>query len=147
MHAIAHFSSRSCRGASAPSRRGFSSLDVMAALAVLLVILGSTVPLFVRHLRLLADSRQERMALGELANQVERLASLPVGERAAFLAAPPLSPLAVARLPGAALVAEGDAAGGRVVLRLSWQSVGRATHPLAVAVWLPAAAATAEEAP
>ncbi|MFM7521241.1 MAG: hypothetical protein ACKO9B_12300 [Planctomycetota bacterium] len=120
------------------SRRGLSSLETVAALAILTVILGSTMPLFVRHLRLLADSRHERIAMEELANRAEVLASLPPEDVAAFVARPPLSDRARRRLPGAVLSARREQL-GRVVLALSWDAPGRALRPVALAVWLPSA--------
>ena len=51
-------------------------LEVIAAMAVLVAALAAITPLFVRHTRLVAESRQERIALEELANQAERLANL-----------------------------------------------------------------------
>lgn len=120
-------------------RRGFSSLEAVAALTILLGIVGSTMPLLVRHLRLLADSRHERIATQELANLAERLASLPAADVEAFLSRPPLSDLARRRLPEAVLTARRGQADA-VVLALSWDSPGRAQQPLQLAVWLPAAA-------
>jgi hypothetical protein len=110
---------------------------MVAALAILMVVVGSTMPLFVRHLRLLADSRHERLALEELANLAERLLSLPPADVTGFLASPPLSDRIAARLPGARLTATQDPVSGRVVLRLAWQSPGRAVRPQSLAVWLP----------
>ena len=54
-----------------------------------------------------------------------------------------LAPSAVAarRLPGARLTATRGPSplGDRVVLHLAWDATGRREHPLALAVWLPAA--------
>lgn len=123
------------------SRHGISSLETVAALAILTVVVGSTMPLFVRHLRLLADSRHERIATQELANLAERLASLPAAERQAVLARPPLSDLARRRLPQAVLTARREP-DDRYVVAISWDSPGRSRRPLELAVWLPAAGGT-----
>ncbi len=128
---------RAAAARTATARRGISSLELVAALAILMVVVGSTMPLFVRHLRLLADSRHERLALEELANLAERLLSLPPADVTGFLAAPPLSDRIAARLPGARVTATQDPGGERVVLRLAWQSPGRTVRPQALAVWLP----------
>lgn len=122
---------------SVAARRGISSLEMVAALAVITIVLGSTMPLFVRHLRLLADSRHERLALEELANLAERLRAVPPAEVAGFIASPPLSDRVVARLPGARATATRDPGGARVVLHLSWESPGRIARPQTLAVWLP----------
>jgi hypothetical protein len=113
----------------------------MAALALLAVVMASTMPLFVRHGRLLADSRQERIAIEELANQAARLVALPADDRDAALAAIAPSAVAARRLPGARLTATRGPSplGDRVVLHLAWDATGRREHPLSLAVWLPAA--------
>jgi type II secretory pathway pseudopilin PulG len=125
----------------AAARRGFSTVETMAAVALLAVLMASTMPLFVRHGRLLADSRQERIAIEELANQAARLVALPADDRDAALAALAPSAVAARRLPGARLTATRGPSplGDRVVLHLAWDATGRREHPLSLAVWLPAA--------
>ena len=125
----------------AAARRGFSAVETMAALALLAVVMASTMPLFVRHGRLLADSRQERIAIEELANQAARLVALSADDRDAALAAIAPSAVAARRLPGARLTATRGPSplGDRVVLHLAWDATGRREHPLSLAVWLPAA--------
>ena len=136
---------RSVRGVAtanpAATRHGFSAVETMAALALLAVVMASTMPLFVRHGRLLADSRQERIAIEELANQAARLVALPADDRDAALAALAPSAVAARRLPGARLTATRGPSplGDRVVLHLAWDATGRQEHPLVLAVWLPAA--------
>ena len=128
-------------GQAATPRRGFSTVETMAAVAMLSVFMASTMPLFVRHGRLLADSRQERIAIEELANQAARLVALPVDKREAAVAALAPSVVAARRLPGARLTATRGPSplGDRVVLHLAWDATGRREHPLTLAVWLPAA--------
>ena len=125
----------------AAARRGFSAVETLAAVSLLAVLMASTMPLFVRHGRLLAGSRQERIAIEELANQAARLVALPVASRDAALAALAPSAVAARRLPGARLTATRGPSplGDRVVLHLAWDATGRREHPLALAVWLPAA--------
>lgn len=119
-------------------RRGFSTVEAMAALALVATMMAATTPLFVRHGRLLAESRQERIAIEELANQAERLAAVAPADIGHHLATLTASPLARERLPGARLTADrGDSAlGPRVILALSWDAVGRREHPLTIVVWL-----------
>ena len=50
-------------------RRGISSFELIAAFSLLVAAMASTVPLYVRHQRLLAETRRERVAMEELANQ------------------------------------------------------------------------------
>jgi len=125
--------------AAAASRPGLSTVETMAAMALLAVVMASMMPVFVRHGRLLAESRQERIAIEELANQAARLVALPVERRAAALDALAPSAVAARRLPGAELTATRGPSplGDRVVLRLAWHATGRREHPLSLAVWLP----------
>ena len=120
-------------------RRGFSMVEVTGTLALLMAAMAATMPLFVRHGRLLAESRRERIAIEELANQAERLAAVAPADLEAHVAALAASPLARERLPGARLTAaRGDSPlGERVVLALAWDAAGRREHPLTLAVWLP----------
>lgn len=121
-------------------RDGFSMVEVMGALALVMAAMATTMPLFVRHGRLLAESRRERIAIEELANQAERLAAVAPADLEPHLAALAASPLARERLPGAVLTAaRGDSPlGERVILSLSWDAVGRREQPLTHAVWLSA---------
>lgn len=121
------------------ARRGFTTLEVLAAATVLMAGLASVVPLAVRHARLLADSRRERIAIEELANHAERLAAVPPRERNAVLAVLGPSALARERLPDAVLSVDRAPSplGERIVLSLTWDAVGRREHPLRLAVWLP----------
>lgn len=122
-------------------RGGFSTVESLVALALLGAIMASTMPVFVRHGRLLAESRQERIAIEELANQAARLVALPADRRDAALAALAPSAVAARRLPGASLKATRGPSplGDRVVLHLAWDATGRREHSLALAVWLPVA--------
>lgn len=120
------------------TRRGFTTLESIAAAAVLAAGMAGVLPLALRHGRLLAESRRERIAVEELANQVERIAAVPPRERDAFLAALAPSKLARDRLPGATLtvVRGGSSLGERIVLSLAWDAIGRREHPVRLAVWL-----------
>jgi len=102
-------------------------LEVMAALAVLVAALAAITPLFVRHTRLVAETRRERIALEELTNQAERLAAVPAGDLDGHLAALALSPLATDCLPEPRLTATRGSSplGEQVTLRLAWSSPGR----------------------
>ena len=118
-------------------RRGFSMLEVVAASSLTVVALASITPLFVRQARLLSESRRERIALEELANQAERIAAMPAGDLDRLLSALALSPLASHHLPNARLEAvRGDSPlGPTITLRLGWNAPGRLDHPLALVTW------------
>jgi len=115
-------------------RRGMSSFELLVAFSLLVGAMASTVPLYVRHQRLLAESRRERVAMEELANQAERIVA---GGKAALDRLEP-SETAMRRLPGVVLAYEREPSllGERVVLMLTWDDVGRREHPLKLAVWL-----------
>jgi len=112
-------------------------LEVVAASSLTVVALASITPLFVRQARLLSESRRERIALEELANQAERIAAMPAGDLDRLLSALALSPLASHHLPNARLEAvRGDSPlGPTITLRLGWNAPGRLDHPLTLVTW------------
>ncbi len=121
--------------------QGFSMLEVIAAAAVSMMALAAITPLFVRQVRLVSETRRERVALEELANQAEQLAAEATSAAGLDrqLAALTLSPTARESLPGAELHASRGGRsplGERVVLSLAWDSPGRRAQPLAVATWV-----------
>jgi len=119
------------------SRRGFSMLEVVAASSLTVVAVASITPLFVRQARLLSETRRERIALEELANQAERIAAIPASDLDRHLAALTVSPLASHHLPEARLDAvRGDSPlGPTITLRLGWNAPGRLDHPLTLVTW------------
>jgi hypothetical protein len=127
-------------------RRGFTTLEVIAAAGLVSAGLVSIVPVFVRQARLVTELRRERVALEELANQAERLAVVPPDELAGHLAGLAVSPVVTVLVPGARLAAtRGDSPlGTRVMLALSWDAPGRDTRPLTLVTWLPPARAAGE---
>lgn len=115
-------------------------LEVIAAAAVTGVALGAIAPLWVGQVRLLAETRRERLGLEELANQAERLAAVPMGEVDRYLAGLDVSADLGELLPGAVLTAERagpSPLGERIVLSLTWESPGRRVRPLALVTWIP----------
>jgi hypothetical protein len=116
-------------------------LEVVAASSLTVMAVASITPLFVRQTRLLSESRRERIALEELANQAERIAAMPASALDRHLAALELSPTASRHLPDARLdiVRGSSPLGPTVTLRLGWNAPGRLDHPLTLVTW-PAAA-------
>lgn len=123
----------------AAGRRGFTTLEVIAAAGLVSAGLAAIVPLFVRQARLVAETRRERIALEELANQAERLAAVPPEALDAHLAGLAVSPAVAELVPAARLAAvRGDSPlGTRVALMLSWDAAGRRERPLTLVTWLP----------
>lgn len=120
--------------------RGFTMLEVIASAAVTALALAAVVPLFARQVRLVAETRRERIAVEELANQAERLAALPAGDVDRGLAAVEVSPEVRGLLPGARLEARRSGPsplGERIVLALAWDAVGRRERPLTLVTWIP----------
>jgi type II secretory pathway pseudopilin PulG len=116
-------------------------LEVIAAAAVSMMALAAITPLFVRQVRLVSETRRERVALEELANQAEQLAAgaTSAADLDRQLASLALSPAAREVLPGVELHATRagrSLLGERVVLTLAWDSPARRAQPLAVATWV-----------
>ncbi len=126
------------------ARRGITSLELLVAFTLLTTVMASTVPLYVRHHRLLAESRRECLALEELANIAERVKACASNELRPLIDA--LSPSQVVKnhLPGVVLKADVShgSFGQRVLLKISWTSVGRTNNPMSLAVWLPESEST-----
>jgi hypothetical protein len=116
--------------------RGTSALEVLVSLTLLTSTLTLSLPLVVRHGRLLVDQRDYRVALDELSNQLDRLAALPESEMQAARENLAVSEFAAARLPDAKLSGGFEPAdiGGRLTLRLTW---GRSKpHEISMAAWI-----------
>ena len=117
--------------------RGISTVEVLVAGVLATTIMASTIPIYVRHQRLLTESGRERLAIEELANQAELLQALPGAdwENAVKNLVP--SGVCSQRLPGARLdgMVSQTSMGTRAILRLRWNDAGRRDNPLALAVW------------
>ena len=118
-------------------RLGISSFELIAAFSLLVAAMASTVPLYVRHQRLLAETRRERVAMEELDNQAERIEA---AAGTVDLASLTPSATALRRLHGVklAFTREPTSLGERMLLSLTWNETCRMEHPLTLAVWLPA---------
>ena len=116
---------------------GVSTVEVLVAGVLATTIMASTIPIYVRHQRLLSESGRERLAIEELANQAELLQAFPATDWGN--AVKNLVPSAVCsrRLPGVrldGLVCQ-TSLGTRAILRLHWNDAGRRDNPLTLAVW------------
>jgi hypothetical protein len=100
---------------------------MIVAFTLLSSVLSLSLPLVVRHGRLLSDGRAYRIALDELSNQMDMLMALQEAEVPAALGRLAPSEFAATRLPGARIVGELAPAdiGQRLLLRISWKGL----HP------------------
>lgn len=133
----------------ARARRGTTLLELLAAFSLLITVLGVSLPLVVRHGRILKSADQYRLALDELSNQLERLRALPADEIEQELEALKPGELTAQRLSGAKLdgALEESDGGNRVRLRIIWDEPQRREAPVELVGWLPLnqpAAASAE---
>ena len=126
------------------SRRGITLFELLAAFSILSVVIPVSAGLLVRNGRLLVSARNQRIAIDELTNQLERLRSLAVPEPGAFVAGPEPSAFAAAHLPGVTLALTADPPGSgperRVELAIEWNEPVRRGHPLRLVGWIPARA-------
>ncbi len=127
-------------------RRGTTTIELLVSFTLLTTMLGAALPLVVRHGRILNSARQYRMALDELSNQSERIASLSHDAAIKTLDELQPSPFAAEHLPGATLTADlaSSERAERVTLSLSWDEPGRQTAPVSLVAWLPRDAAPAD---
>ncbi len=119
-------------------RRGASSVELLVAFGLLTTLLSMSVPLMVRHQRLLTSARHYRLAVEELANQLERLSALPPEELDAAVEQLRVSDFTAAKLRGAELTGAIDAAefGRRVALQIVWDEPRRRSAPVTMAAWV-----------
>jgi len=104
-------------------RVAISTLEVLVAFTLLTSVLSVSLPLIVRHGRLLVAQRHYRLALDELSNQLDRLTGMPAEDLPQALKQLSVSQFTAARLVGAKLNAELKPAdiGQSLTLRLTWK--------------------------
>jgi hypothetical protein len=123
-----------------PHRRRFgaSSLEMLVAFSLLTSVLAFFGPMVVQHGRVVTASRHYRLAFEELSNQLERLTSLPAAEVPAAVGELKPSEFTAARLPGAVITGQLEAAeiGQRLTLQIVWDEPQRAAAPVKMAAWI-----------
>jgi hypothetical protein len=122
---------------------------VLVAFTLLSTALSLSLPLVIRHGRLLESCRHYRLALDELSNQLDRLTALPeAGARTELKQLKPSSFLA-AKLPGAELTGQLQPVdfGSRLTLRLSWRDMPQQPTTVAMAAWILSAASQPDGSP
>lgn len=133
-----HPSTRNRTPARPDSRLAASSLETLVAFTLLSCVLSVSLPLVVRHQRLLTAQRHERLALDELSNQLDRLSSMPLAKLPEALRDLAPSPFYSTRLSGATLSGEmrDEAMGKRITLHLRFPDTNRTVAPLKMSAWV-----------
>src|SRR6266480_5409484 len=110
------------RNRSSRRRLATSTLEVLVPLTLLMSVLSVSLPLIVRHGRLLMVQQHYRLALDELSNQLDRLTGMRAEDVPLALKQLSVSPFTAARLVGAKLNAELKPAeiGQSFTIRLTW---------------------------
>jgi hypothetical protein len=119
-------------------RRGTGTFDLLVSFTLLATVMSVATPLVVRHGQILKSHRNYRLALDELSNQMDHLTALSVDDLREAVKGLTPSKFVAARLPGAQLTGELDAAqfGTRITLKLSWDETERRSAPVSLAAWV-----------
>ena len=128
-------------------RRGTTITEFVVACTLLSSLMLLLVPSAIRIGRVQQTLRQERIAMDEVTNQLERLTLYPLDQLPQKVDQLTPSELAASRLPDAELrgALERSEDGYRLALEISWNSPGRREAPLKVATWIyPASTSPAE---
>ena len=139
MSAKSHLSQASLTNASLNrGRLGISSIEALVGFTVLSTAITLSLPLLVRHQRLLESARHYRLALDELSNQLDRLAAIPQADLAAEVNGLTPSSFLVKQLPAAQLTGELKQAdiGQRLTLHLTWTDIPRSPTSVSLATWI-----------
>ena len=122
-----------------PHRRGVSLIEVLVSFTLLTSAMTLSLPLVVRHGRLLSAQRDYRVALDEVSNQLERITAITPDQVPNALERLTVSPAAAEKLRGATLSGELTPVdiGGRVMLRLTWAGLHGPTVTMSAWVFPP----------
>jgi len=128
----------SCASSRVVARAGTTTIEMLVAFSLLTTALTVSLPLVVRHQRILVTARHYRLAVEELSNQIERLTALPATEVSAELERLEPSAFTAERLPGAELSGRLEPAdlGERLTLRIVWDEPQRRDAPVTLAAWI-----------
>ena len=118
-------------------RQGATVLELLVAAVLLIALISIVAPLTVRAGRLWQESRTYRLAINELANELDRLSLLDDQARSAALSNWQLSPALAHALPDAKLTGEtlDDEHGKRLKLSINWKRIGDPA-PLTLIGWI-----------
>src|SRR5947199_9759067 len=106
------------------ARAGTTMLEVIVGLSLLMSALSLSVPLNVKHGRLLIEQRNYRLALDELSNHLDRVAATPPNDLPQSVQQLAVSPFTSERFQNAKLTADVKPAdiGQRLTLSLTWNN-------------------------
>ena len=122
-------------------RRGIGVMELVVAGALLGTLLVVCLQLLTATAAQRRVAEQRQLAVLEVGNAMERLASRPWAELKPEMAAPQLSPSVRDRLPGAELKVEvttpsAEPGTKRIVVSLRWQDrAGQFVSPVKIATW------------
>ena len=130
------------------SRRGTSLIEFVVACSLLGSLMLFVVPSAIRIGQLQRVIRHDRIAMDEVANQLDRLAQLPPIQIKQELEGLAASEFAEAGLPNPTLsgTLRESQEGYRLALEISWDSPGRSVAPLTMATWVYPASNTESDA-
>jgi hypothetical protein len=114
------------------------TVEALVAFSLLTTAITVSLPLVVRHQRLLETARHYRLALDELSNQIDRLSTMSATDLPAELIHLAPSDFAAQNLPHPVLTSELQPAdiGQRLTLRMAWSDAPQQTSHVALAAWL-----------
>ena len=119
-------------------RRGTTITEFVVACTLLGSLMLFVVPSVVRIGRLQQAVRQDRIAMDELTNQLDRLTQMPLNELKQEMDTLSFSEFAASRLPNPKLsgTLQDSEDGYRLALELSWNRPGRSVAPATMATWI-----------
>jgi hypothetical protein len=127
-----------CAQATSPHRRaGTGALDLLVSFTLLVTAMCLAVPLIVQHGRVLKSQRNYRLALDEVANQLEHLTSQSPDAMPAAIQGLAPSDFVRQRLRAAKLSAELQPAesGSCIVLKLTWREANQQSTAVTLVGW------------
>jgi hypothetical protein len=125
-------------------RRGTTIAEFVVACTLLVSLMLIVVPSAFRIGRLQQAIRQDRIAMDEVTNQLERLTQLPLDQLKQELDTLTPSEFAASRLPGPELsgTLQDSDAGYRLAVELSWNRLEEREASLTMATWIYPASTT-----
>lgn len=126
------------------SRRGTTITEFVVACTLLVSLMLIVVPSAFRIGRLQQAIRQDRIAMDEVTNHLERLTQLPVDELKQELNTLTPSEFAASRLPDPEVsgTLQDSDAGYRLAVEISWNRLGERETSLAMTTWIYPASTT-----